>query len=114
MFNLTSPEPPGLLQANKAIIAVIQTLPHALLLKSSSPRDLEIGIFLYSTFFTSFWLWMHIVTLFLVPLMRPVSGIWARVTRQPMLTVEPHRVLGRVTNLVISVVMLIAAPFVLL
>jgi len=59
----------------------------------------SIGVFLYSSLFTSVWVWLYVVSIFAIRLLHGVRTIWAKVT--PYLDIEkkPLVAIGRVAGL---------------
>jgi len=82
-------------------------------LYSSQEHVIPVGVFLYSTFFTSLWLWIHIGVLFFITFLKRFDSVWRNMGQEPRLSEEPHYVLGYFSILFITFCMLGAAPFVL-
>jgi len=49
----------------------------------------EVGVYLYSTFVTSIWLWIHIGVLSVLSILRKFDWIWAKIVQKPKLSKEP-------------------------
>ncbi len=89
------------------------------LLKTASLVESEIvdedrlaAIFLYSTFFTSIWLWLTIIGLAGMAFLRRIAPAWDWFQRTRNLTAHPYKSLGFAVNVIVVVMMIGVTPFV--
>jgi hypothetical protein len=75
--------------------------------------QLSWGIFFYSTYFTSVWVWLYVLSGFVVILGRYLGLGFGFLKRIFDIDNKPIRSLGYVSILLVTVVYLVAAPFVL-
>lgn len=82
-----------------------------LILSAGSSEDITLGIFLYSTFFTSVWVWLYALSGLIVKLGQylGLGFSWLRA----ILDIEnkPLRSMGMVLNILITILFLIFFPF---
>lgn len=80
----------------------------------STPKAAGLGIFIYSTFFTSVWVWLYALSGFLIKLITRLRGGLHFLQKHLNLEEHPLRSMGLVLILLVTVGYLIGAVFIVL
>ncbi len=73
----------------------------------------SLGVWFYSTFMASLWTWLYGVSSLILRLASSVGGSWKWVRGWVDVKNQPFRSLGAISILVITVVYVVAAPFII-
>lgn len=84
-----------------------------LALDSRGASGLNLGIFFYSMYFTSAWLWLYCLATLALLLVRRLDRVWGWFTNTRDLERQPYRSLGFAATAIMVLVMALAAPFIL-
>ncbi len=87
---------------------------HAASLSSMKAGHLTPGIFFYSTFFTSVWLWLYILSMPLLKTASKLDGAFSFLKRFFFREDQPFISLGAISIVIVTFIYIVALPFVLI
>lgn len=81
---------------------------------SGRPTVVREGVWLYSTLFTSSWLWIYVLSSRVLLLGQRTGGAWEWFRQHIAIDTRPFAAIGLIGMIILTVVYLIALPFVIL
>ena len=94
-----------------SVVRILRDVPEYILPLHAKTDSLPDGVFFYSTFFTSVWVWLYAVAGFALRLTQAVGVGASHLTAVLDVEQKPLRSLGFVSNLLVTLAYVLAWPF---